>query len=215
MIILFIVSAGLVGLSFILVTRESADLRVADQRGITLQTLIVTAVLVLMAVAAGVVIVAITNNANEDLEDQTVNLGSVCELTEIYDPVLAAQNITPITGDGTTRIEGRPIEGSGAGCIPVCFWNAGKSDDKVANSQDVIFMRSSRAEIKAVDPIERGIYVFDDENTLYGDIDGSGDNRDMLFDGDVREVRVGPNQNDCLAYDSRGNVVNGTLTRQA
>ena len=37
--------------------------RAADQRGITLQTLIVTAVLVLMVVAAGVAIVAIANSA--------------------------------------------------------------------------------------------------------------------------------------------------------
>lgn len=42
-----------------------------DERGITLQTLIVTAVLVLMAVAAGVVVVAITNNASDDLSEQS------------------------------------------------------------------------------------------------------------------------------------------------
>lgn len=54
--------------------RMVASRAVADSRGITLQTLIITAVLVLLAVAAGVVIVAITDNSSDDLEDQSSDL---------------------------------------------------------------------------------------------------------------------------------------------
>jgi len=56
-------------------TQHQALVRTAaDSRGITLQTLIVTAVLVLLAVAAGVVIVAITGSSSDDLEDQASDL---------------------------------------------------------------------------------------------------------------------------------------------
>ena len=198
MITLFIIAAGLIGLSLILVTRESSALRVADQRGITLQTLIVTAVLVLMAVAAGVVIVAITNNANEDLEDQTTNLDSVCLVTEIYDPILASQNIKPSNGGK---------EGSAAGCIPVCFWKAATADDRVTTSSEVKFNRNGPTVADAL--AANTDHLFKNENTLFDSIGGNTDAlRGMIFTTVVREVRVAPNQNDCFAYDSRGNVVN-------
>lgn len=61
-----------------------------DERGITLQTLIVTAVLVLMAVAAGVIIAAITNSSSDDLEEQSQDLDSLCAPWELHDPVLEA-----------------------------------------------------------------------------------------------------------------------------
>ena len=71
MIALYIAAAGIAAVAVaLLVARTPAKLRTADQRGITLQTLIVTAVLVLMAGAAGVVIIAITNNAQDNLEGQ-------------------------------------------------------------------------------------------------------------------------------------------------
>jgi len=61
-----------------------------DERGITLQTLIVTAVLVLMAVAAGVIIVAITDNSADDLEDQASDMDGRCQPWEIHDTELEA-----------------------------------------------------------------------------------------------------------------------------
>ena len=69
MITLPLIAAGLVAVAALLMTRSAPAVRTADERGITLQTLIVTAVLVLMAVAAGVVIVAITRSASDNLTD--------------------------------------------------------------------------------------------------------------------------------------------------
>jgi len=50
-------------------------------------------VLVLLAVAAGVVIVAITNNSSDDLEEQTSDLEGRCSGTEIYDIELVVAGI--------------------------------------------------------------------------------------------------------------------------
>jgi len=61
-----------------------------DEQGITLQTLIVTAVLVLMAVAAGVIIVAITNSSSDDLEEQSQDLDAKCAPWELHDLELEA-----------------------------------------------------------------------------------------------------------------------------
>jgi len=58
-----------------------------------LQTLIVTAVLVLMAVAAGVIIVAITNSSSDDLEEQSQDLEGRCAPWEIHAPVLEANAV--------------------------------------------------------------------------------------------------------------------------
>ena len=71
-----------------------------DERGITLQTLIVTAVLVLMAGAAGVVIVSITNSQADNLEGQNAGIEARCEPWEIFDPTLAAagRGGTPANG---------------------------------------------------------------------------------------------------------------------
>jgi len=64
-----------------------------DERGITLQTLIITAVLVLLAVAAGVVIAAITGNSADDLEDQASDIEGRCLPWEIHDTQLAAAGL--------------------------------------------------------------------------------------------------------------------------
>ena len=108
-----LIAAGLVAVAAVLMTRPAPAVRTADERGITLQTLIVTAVLVLMAVAAGVVIVAITRSASDDLEDQTSTVGAHCNQVEVYDAQLAA---AVVPGE---NLEGR-APGSGVGCVPVC-----------------------------------------------------------------------------------------------
>ena len=61
-----------------------------DERGYTLQTLIITAVVVLLAVAAGVVIMAITRSAQEDLEGIPPKTDGPCMPWEIHDVELAA-----------------------------------------------------------------------------------------------------------------------------
>ena len=86
--------------------------RKRDERGITLQTLIVTAVLVLMAGAAGVVIIAITNNANDNLENQNAGIESRCEKWEIFDPSLDAAGRGGDNGG---------IDSSAIGCVRVCY----------------------------------------------------------------------------------------------
>jgi len=86
-----------------------------DQRGITLQTLIVTAVLVLLAVAAGVVIVAITDNSADDLEDQASDLEGKCALWEVHDVEAEARGIGGPSGSGG-------ITSSKVGCFPACYF---------------------------------------------------------------------------------------------
>lgn len=113
MITLSIVAAGIIALAAALLARPSPEPRAADQRGITLQTLIVTAVLVLMAVAAGVVIVAITNTQRENLQAANPTTGdSKCEPWEIYDISAAA------AGRGGENLG---VDSSGIGCIRVCY----------------------------------------------------------------------------------------------
>ena len=113
MIALYIAAASIVAVAVaLLVARTPAKLRTADQRGITLQTLIVTAVLVLMAGAAGVVIIAITNNAQDNLEGQSSDLDSRCQPWEIFDPTLDAA--------GRGGEEGG-IDSSASGCVRVCY----------------------------------------------------------------------------------------------
>ena len=60
------------------------------EQGFALQTLIVTAVLVLLAVGAGVVVIAITRSSSDDLEGAQGDLESRCQPWEIFDPELAA-----------------------------------------------------------------------------------------------------------------------------
>ena len=113
MIALYIAAAGIVAVAVaLLVARTPAKLRTADQRGITLQTLIVTAVLVLMAGAAGVVIIAITNNAQDNLEGQNSGIDARCEPWEIFDPTLDAAG----RGGGQGG-----IDSSASGCVRVCY----------------------------------------------------------------------------------------------
>ena len=113
MIALYIAAAGIVAVAVaLLVARTPAKLRTADQRGITLQTLIVTAVLVLMAGAAGVVIIAITNNAQDNLEGQNAGIDSRCEPWEIFDPTLDAAG----RGGGQGG-----LDSSASGCVRVCY----------------------------------------------------------------------------------------------
>ena len=134
MIALYIAAASIVAVAVaLLVARTPAKLRTADQRGITLQTLIVTAVLVLMAGAAGVVIIAITNNAQDNLEGQNSGIDSRCDPWEIFDPTLDAAG----RGGGQGG-----IDSSASGCVRVCYvrftattgWSAPGSGDDLDNN---------------------------------------------------------------------------------
>ena len=120
MLTLSLISASLVAVAALLatITRTAPAVRISggggQDRGITLQTLIVTAVLVLMAVAAGVVIVAITRNAQENVERAGNNsIDARCNEVEVYNAQLAAAGVrgTNLGGD---------VMGSAIGCIPAC-----------------------------------------------------------------------------------------------
>ncbi len=65
-----------------------------------------------MAGAAGVVIIAITNNSRDNLADQDTNIASRCEPWEVFDPTLSA------AGRGG---ENGGIDSSAIGCIRVCY----------------------------------------------------------------------------------------------
>jgi len=78
-----------------------------NSRGITLQTLIITAVLVLLAVAAGVVIAAITRSSQDDLEDTTADLEGIESQLGVlvgdevrFDLVCATHQVPTLIGGG-------------------------------------------------------------------------------------------------------------------
>lgn len=89
--------------------------RRADQRGLTLQTLIIMAVLVLIAAGVSVVLLGITRGANDRLEETgQVSNEAKCEPWEIYDTNYAAAAIGSPTGKGG-------VWSSGIGCVRVCY----------------------------------------------------------------------------------------------
>lgn len=115
MIPLSIVAAGVIAVAAAIFTFSSEKPRTADQRGITLQTLIVTAVLVLMAVAAGVVLTAITRGQEDNLRNNATSSSQAnCQPWEIYDTNLAAAGRGGVNGRGG-------IQSSAVGCARVCY----------------------------------------------------------------------------------------------
>jgi len=183
----------------------------ADERGITLQTLIVTAVLVLMAVAAGVVIVAITNSASDDLEEQTTSINPLCNGVEVYDPLLASSGNEGQNGGNTSDT---------IGCIPVCVWSVGGADDSTIGVGEISIMRKleNNTPTQAVDytvgDIAAGnIFLFEDVDELFGtltigdpDATPAGEAK-VEFASNIAEVRVSPDQRSCRAYTSTGDIV--------
>jgi len=141
-----------------------------DERGITLQTLIVTAVLVLMAVAAGVIIAAITNSSSDDLEEQSQDLDALCAPWELHDPVLEAN----AAGGGGPYINGRVparddrdrplpdvltnpgrggVTSSKIGCLPVCYLTLNDDVDKTLD--DVIQPTGMRSSLSPLSSASR------------------------------------------------------------
>jgi len=113
-----------------------------DEQGITLQTLIVTAVLVLMAVAAGVIIVAITNSSSDDLEEQSQDLDAKCAPWELHDLELEAIG----AGGGSQYISNRfrstdvskagrgGVTSTKVGCLPVCYLRLNHPGDRTLDN---------------------------------------------------------------------------------
>jgi len=104
-----------------------------------------------MAVAAGVVIVAITNSSSDDLEEQSPDLEGRCNGTEIYDPILAAAGVEgEVVGTVPAAAFGPPqarqpipvnVKGSAVGCIPVCFWIEDDGGNERIDTEEIRFFR--------------------------------------------------------------------------
>ena len=104
--------SGLLMVTAMVVLTAGEIAKQPSEKGITLQTLIVTAVLVLMAGAAGVVIIAITNNSADNLEGQNSDVAARCQRWEIFDPTLDAAG----RGGGNGGLQSSAI-----GCRRVCY----------------------------------------------------------------------------------------------
>lgn len=172
MITLSIVAAGIIALAAALLARPSPEPRASDQRGITLQTLIVTAVLVLMAVAAGVVIVAITNTQEDRLRvaGNSTAGDSKCEPWEIYDITVASAG----RGGGFGG-----IGSSDKGCIRVCYIRATTMNSNFAAADritdgttdhntnlELVFSRSNIANNNTAGTNTTNVLVVTDTNEL-------------------------------------------------
>ena len=220
MIALYIAAAGIVAVAVaLLVARTPAKLRTADQRGITLQTLIVTAVLVLMAGAAGVVIIAITNNAQDNLEGQNSGIDARCDPWEIFDPTLDA------AGRGG---EQGGIDSSASGCVRVCYvqYNLSAADasaditateadlvDKATPGSDeavLVFSRSSSVlDVNTSDSAAHTLPVNGDRSV---DADGNTDGDTTINIGKIQAqegaaienlvIELAPNQRYCRVWNT-------------
>ncbi len=183
-----------------------------------------------MAVAAAVVIVAITNSSQDDLEEQFSDLESRCTGTEIYDPILEAAGVEGEVVGTLTRFtveRNVNVKGSAVGCIPVCFWidpTIANGGDSFMVSEDIMFFR----EFKEADNFLSGppqgargfTAVFRDPNTMASplaededvpiDLSAQGEVVDLIqfasSSVDPLEILVGPSQDDCFIYNSSGQI---------
>ena len=94
-----------------------------DERGMSLQSLIITATMVLLALASSMVVIAVTRGASDDLADQAPSLeGNSCNVVEVYDVEFAAQG---------SRGSHNGNEGSAVGCLPVCTLTFASKQGKI------------------------------------------------------------------------------------
>ena len=210
MIALYIAAASIVAVAVaLLVARTPAKLRTADQRGITLQTLIVTAVLVLMAGAAGVVIIAITNNAQDNLEGQNSGIDARCEPWEIFDPTLDAAG----RGGGNGG-----IDSSASGCVRVCYLEH-TNDNKAASTITTVvengvaadnskaILRFSRPNISQSEGTSRKVIIAIDglRSDTTDDLTGyqvEGGSVVLSTNNPNWEIEVAPNQRYCRVWNT-------------
>lgn len=227
MIPLSIVAASVIAVAAAIFTFSSDKPRTADQSGITLQTLIVTAVLVVMAGIAAVVITGITRGQSDRLERAgATNTESNCERWEIFDP-----NLASLGRGGTTATGG--VQSSAKGCVRVCYLKftsgastvhtngddletgASGSEENVdltstANSDgDLVFSRSNHykaigASTEVRLPVN-GVRSVDDNGNASG-----GDTVNIASIGgsetiDHLEIRVTTDSRSCMVYNTTDN----------
>jgi len=183
-----------------------------------------------MAVAAGVVIVAITNSSSDDLEEQSPDLESRCNGAEIYDPILASAGVEgEVVGTFMRRgvVENVNEKGSAVGCIPVCFWiepTMANGGDGYIGSDDIMFFRDFEGANNFLSGPPQGSVnftaVFRDPSTVASphpddddvplDLSAQSQGGDLIQFADSlvdpAQVRVGPGQDDCFIYNSSGQI---------
>ena len=137
--------SGLLMVTAMVVLTAGEIAKQPSEKGITLQTLIVTAVLVLMAGAAGVVIIAITNNSADNLEGQNSGLDSRCQPWEIFDPTLDAAGRGGPDGLGG-------ITSSASGCRRVCYIESVPNTTTAAvGNARIVYQDTSASPAKYID----------------------------------------------------------------
>ena len=105
-----------------------------SEQGYTMQALIISAILVLLAVGAGVLILALVSGAEEDVDDQTrYSYDDRCNPVEVYDNNAAV-------GFNAFNANSK-VAGSRPGCIPVCFWKDEDGDGMVGADDKLRFSR--------------------------------------------------------------------------
>ena len=115
-------------------TQRPARRPARPEHGYTLQTLVISAILVLLAVGAGVLILALVNSAEEDVSDRTdLTYDDRCNPVEAYDEDAAV-------GFNAFNAGGKVV-GTRIGCIPVCFWKDEDGDGMVGADDKLRFSR--------------------------------------------------------------------------
>ena len=132
---LFLAAAGLTAVAGWLTVAADWPPRPAAERGYTMQTLIVTAVLVLVAVGGGVVILAVATSGTEDIEPHT-RTDSPCNEVEVFDSV---KREAGEAGNAGTA-DNPKVVGTNLGCIPVCFW-IDKDGSGTVGPDELLFIR--------------------------------------------------------------------------
>ena len=204
--------SGLLMVTAMVVLTAGEIAKQPSEKGITLQTLIVTAVLVLMAGAAGVVIIAITNNSADNLEGQNSGLDSRCQPWEIFDPTLDAAG----RGGGQGGLHSSAI-----GCRRVCYAraraagntaNLNDEHDKLATSSadtswELVFSRSQLAlgigkAAAGGNPATKTVGVITGDRTgSRTNAAATGDDKATKLVEDNQRIEVATNQRYCRVWD--------------
>ena len=149
------------------------------EQGIALQTLVITAVMLLLAVSAGVLVQAIARRAADDLAGQATSFeASPCNAVEVYDIAFAAQGVS-----GSHQGHA----GSEIGCRPVCALTFVVKEGK-------FFVRVVARPEQPVDKLASiRQYSYDDRyftayklKARYPEISEYGDGEGVQIEGDVR-----------------------------
>ena len=186
-------------------------------QGFTLQTLIVTATLTLLAALAGTLLTAMTTGASRDLENQQASADGPCSQVEVYDINVAAAGI---------KGSNAGVLGSAIGCIPACVleWHHDASQNK---NRGYIMLKLNLDPGLLIDvddaagilakmnaSAEPPVHVYIGPDTLYGangplPIQRPGEGTGATLETSEGEagVRVAADQKSCVGYDDQRELI--------